>query len=599
MGGIQRRQRWKRNMLAALTYFVLLAGIVVVKEGARVYPGNGEVELLKEGWLWIRSDGSEVPVKERDRVKVGKGEPLIIKNQIPEEVGHGMSLSFWSAMESIRVWADGELLYEYGTDNDADRIWNNVSIPEDKAGKELIIEKTCPYSIYAGQIRPVIWGYYPQIQYFLMNRYYPDYVIGQLLILFGVFLIAASLLMKSRYFSLQRGLYLGLFILLVSVWICSESRIPIDYWGVNSMKLSCAVLMIAPIAYLLFIRELTEGRARRDYHVILSIACINAAAGILAASFGVADIVDTLYTTHIVIFMIAGFIAYSWGKEWKRKKRYKEGSWFNVIEFLGTVGIIVSIIAEGVIFYVDEYRSTGAYVQSALIVYILILTVSFFKEAVAKVQQAEMFAQELEENRMKMMISQIRPHFLYNTLLAIQELCYTAPGKAADTIVTFADYLRSNMNFLNEEPLIPFEREWKHVENYMEIQQVRFGQELKFITDIRCTDFYVPPLSIQPIVENAVQHGIRGCPGGGMVRLTVENREGWIYIITEDNGVGLDIAAAGRNEGFSAMENVSRRIEELLNGKIGVESKIGMGTRITISFPCGKEKTDESNHSRR
>ena len=63
MGGIQRRQRWKRNMLAALTYFVLLAGIVVVKEGARVYPGNGEVELLKDGWLWIRSDGSEVPVK--------------------------------------------------------------------------------------------------------------------------------------------------------------------------------------------------------------------------------------------------------------------------------------------------------------------------------------------------------------------------------------------------------------------------------------------------------------------------------------------------------------------------------------------------------
>lgn len=211
MGEMRRRQKWKRNVFAGLIYFALLTGIIVVKEGARVYPGGGEVEILKDGWMWVQSDGTEVPVEVRDRVKIGKGEPLIIKNQIPEEGGHGMSLSFWSTMESVRVWADGELLYEYGTDTDVDRIWNHVYIPEDKAGKELIIEKICPYSIYAGQIRPVIWGYYPEIQYFLMNRYYPDYIIGQLLILFGVFLIAASLLMKSRHFPLKRGLYLGLF----------------------------------------------------------------------------------------------------------------------------------------------------------------------------------------------------------------------------------------------------------------------------------------------------------------------------------------------------------------------------------------------------
>lgn len=598
MGEMRRRQKWKRNVFAGLIYFALLTGIIVVKEGARVYPGGGEVEILKDGWMWVQSDGTEVPVEVRDRVKIGKGEPLIIKNQIPEEGGHGMSLSFWSTMESVRVWADGELLYEYGTDTDVDRIWNHVYIPEDKAGKELIIEKICPYSIYAGQIRPVIWGYYPEIQYFLMNRYYPDYIIGQLLILFGVFLIAASLLMKSRHFPLKRGLYLGLFILLISVWICSETRIPVDYWGINSMRLSCTILMIVPIVYLLFIRELTEGSTRRDYHIVLSIACINAAGGILVTLLGLADIVDTLYPTHIVIFLIAGFIAYSWGKEWKRTKRYKDGSWYNVIEFLGTVGMIVSIIAEGIIFYVDEYRSTGTYVQSALILYILILTVSFFKDAAIQADQADMFARELEESRMKMMISQIRPHFLYNTLLAIQELCYTAPEKAADTIVTFADYLRSNMNFLKEEPLVPFERELKHVENYMEIQQVRFGRELKFTTDIRCKDFYVPPLSVQPIVENAVQHGIRGCPGGGIVRLVVENRDGRIYIITEDNGVGLDTNLLGKSEGFSAMENVGRRIEKLLNGEMAAESKIGMGTRITISFPYRKGRIDESNHSR-
>lgn len=598
MREIQISQKWKRNILAALAYLFLLTGIIVIKEGARIHPGNGEVKLLKDGWLWVQPDGTEVPVRERDKVNVGKGEPLIIKNHIPEKVSHGMSLSFWSTMESVRVWAGGELLYEYGMDNDADRIWNNVYIPEDKAGEELIIEKICPYSIYAGQIRPVIWGYYPQVQYFLMNRYYPDYVIGQLLILFSLFLIGASVLLKGRHFPLRRGLYLGIFILLVSVWICSETKIPIDYWNVNSMKLSCVILMLAPIAYLLFIAEMTEGKYRRDYRIILSIACINAAAGILAAALGSIDIVDTLRATHAVIFLIAGFIIYAWAREWRRREYYREGNWFNVIEFLGTMGMVISIVAEGIIFYIDEYRSTGRYVQAALILYILIMTVSFFKNAAVKAEEAEVLARELEESRMKMMISQIRPHFLYNTLLAIQELCYTAPQKAADTIVTFADYLRGNMNFMKEEPLIPFERELKHVENYMEIQQVRFGRELQFITDIRSTDFYVPPLSVQPIVENAVQHGIRGCPGGGTVRLTAENRDGRIFIITEDNGVGLDPDMAGKNEGFSAMENVSRRIEELLDGEMTVKSKTGMGTRIVISFPHRKERLDESDRGR-
>lgn len=592
----QSKPRWKRDIVTVLIYFLLLSGIVFLKWINNNYLEDN-VHVLKDGWIWERSDGIGVPVTAGTKVAVKKGETLTIKNKIPKDIKNGMDLCFWSSMESVRVWAGGELLYEYGMEGDEDRVWNNIYIPPSKAGQELIIEKNCSYTVYTGQINKVYWGEYSKVQKTLMRLYFPDYVFGLILMVIGCFTIFIALFLKGSSYSMYQGIYLGIFTFVISVWICGESRLPVEYMSINSMKVSCGALICAPIAYLLYIRERTEGRYRLGYRVVLAVACINAAVNFILAGVGVTDMVQMLPITHVVLLLVIGFVSYAWCREWRKRNQKVLRSKLHVMKLLGTVGMVLSTITECVIFYVDQDNSTGTYVQGALLLYICIVSNAYFIDSLEREKEREMLTLQLEESRMKMMLSQIKPHFLYNTLLAIQELCYTMPEKAADTIVTFADYLRNNMNFMAEVPLIPFQKELRHVQNYMDIQQVRFGRELDFVEDIRCMDFMIPPLSVQPIVENAVQHGVRGCPGGGVVKLTTEMRDGWVYIITDDNGVGFDVNKGRKHPGFSALENVQKRIHELLDGEMSVESEIGCGTRITIKFPYREEESYEGNRS--
>ena len=108
-----------------------------------------------------------------------------------------------------------------------------------------------------------------------------------------------------------------------------------------------------------------------------------------------------------------------------------------------------------------------------------------------------------------------------NTLSSIQELCYTDPEQAADAIVTFSTYLRTNIDFLGLREPVSFDKEYRYICDYMKIEEMRFGEELCFFTDVDTTDFKIPALTIQPLVENAVRHGIRGRVGRGTVFLSV------------------------------------------------------------------------------
>ena len=127
---------------------------------------------------------------------------------------------------------------------------------------------------------------------------------------------------------------------------------------------------------------------------------------------------------------------------------------------------------------------------------------------------------ELQKKQTQIMVSQIQPHFLYNTLSAIYVLCDDDPELAKETIMDFSKYLRHNMNSLNGSECVPFEQELKHTETYLAIEKLRFGPKLTVEYDIGCTDFRLPPLSLQPIAENAVKHGVRSRKDGGTVTIS-------------------------------------------------------------------------------
>lgn len=193
---------------------------------------------------------------------------------------------------------------------------------------------------------------------------------------------------------------------------------------------------------------------------------------------------------------------------------------------------------------------------------------------------------KLREQRLSMMLSQIQPHFLYNTLNTIAALCLVEPKLAEETTIKFSKYLRENMHSMGKSDTHPFVQELEHIKIYLEIEKLRFGDRLKVEYDICSTDFDVPVLTLQPIVENAVKHGICKRIEGGIVRIE-SRKEGRDHIITiSDNGDGFALEST-INDGKEhvGIHNAQERLKSTLNADMKIDSWVGIGTKVTITIP--------------
>ncbi len=206
-------------------------------------------------------------------------------------------------------------------------------------------------------------------------------------------------------------------------------------------------------------------------------------------------------------------------------------------------------------------------------------------------QEREILAHEIEvkESKLNITLSQIQPHFLYNVLSAIAQLCEENPMKAKEMTVMFGDYLRKNMDDITNQNLVPFETEFKHLKTYLFIEKARFEDALNIEYDIEVTDFLLPTLTLQPIVENAVKYGIRGKEDGGTVKISTKRTDNGVDVIIEDDGVGFDANASSEDKrSHVGIRNVSDRLEIVGHATMDIRSTVGVGTRVTIHV--GREK---------
>ena len=194
---------------------------------------------------------------------------------------------------------------------------------------------------------------------------------------------------------------------------------------------------------------------------------------------------------------------------------------------------------------------------------------------------------ELQQNKISVMLSQIKPHFMSNALSAICELCCSEPKKARDALVDFSVYLRGNMDTLSSSEPISFLTELSHVKAYLKLEKLRFGDKLNVVYDIKTDDFLIPPLTVQPLVENAVQHGICKSERDGKITIQTYKEENIITIVIADNGVGFDINEPMNDcndHSHIGLKNVQKRIEQMPKGKLTVDSIPDKGTTVTIQF---------------
>lgn len=218
----------------------------------------------------------------------------------------------------------------------------------------------------------------------------------------------------------------------------------------------------------------------------------------------------------------------------------------------------------------------------ALALLFILVNIQFEHEITLQKQE-----KELTEQRIDLMLSQIQPHFLYNSLGTIAELCRKNPKKAERATIEFANFLRANMDSLSDHEPIPFEKELSHVKNYLYLEQQRFDDRLCVEYNITTDDFFVPPLSLQPLAENAVRHGILKKKEGGKLIISTYETEEYAVITIEDNGIGMEKAKEYPNLGDHAhigIKNVRSRIEAMVDGSMEIKSSDN-GTVITIKIP--------------
>ncbi|MFZ5968171.1 MAG: LytS/YhcK type 5TM receptor domain-containing protein [Bacillota bacterium] len=201
----------------------------------------------------------------------------------------------------------------------------------------------------------------------------------------------------------------------------------------------------------------------------------------------------------------------------------------------------------------------------------------------------------LTKAEFKALQAQINPHFLFNALNTISSFIRTKPEKARDLIIHLSDYFRQSLQFSNED--IPFMKEIKNIESYLAIELARFGEKLNIVydipQDIRCD---IPPLILQPIVENAVKHGIFPKEEGGTVTIRcVENTDDYEISVIDD-GIGIDPEklkdlmiekpSEKHHDGIGLM-NVNKRLMVKYGEKNGLQirSEVGKGTTVKMIIP--------------
>ncbi|MDR2596310.1 MAG: histidine kinase [Treponema sp.] len=193
---------------------------------------------------------------------------------------------------------------------------------------------------------------------------------------------------------------------------------------------------------------------------------------------------------------------------------------------------------------------------------------------------------KLNDSRISIIISQIQPHFLYNALTVISRLCDKDPAQAKKATIEFSAYLRGNMDSLEETKPIPFEKELRHIEGFLNLEKAMYGEALNVIYDIKTKDFLLPALTVQSIVENAVKHGIGKREGGGTVRICTSETDNEFFAVVSDNGVGFEYKKTAHDRSLCVgINNVRLRLSVQCGGSLEIESKPGAGTTAAIRIP--------------
>ena len=255
-------------------------------------------------------------------------------------------------------------------------------------------------------------------------------------------------------------------------------------------------------------------------------------------------------------------------------------SYLKAFEKIATIIYLVLPVAAVVL---QSFKYGISFTYLSLVASALMLFISFEVDYTQYNTEKE---RKLAEERIRLFNQQIQPHFLFNSLSVIKHLCRKSPDEAVVAIDEFAGYMRSSTDLMNADECVPISRELDLVKHYTYMQQKRYGNSIRYEFDIQDEDFSVPPFSVQTIVENAIEHGLRPSDSdNGIITVKTYKKDKAHTVEISDNGIGFDpsfIDDESETEHIG-IRNTKIRLRLMCGGTLKISSKQGEGTTVTIT----------------
>ena len=411
------------------------------------------------------------------------------------------------------------------------------------------------------------------------------------LVLFGSALFSALLhIPNSRIIWL-----LGAAILSAGVYL-TYSAPGVSFWS-EFRSMNTSILGFSMMFYMLFVSWITTYFLKKTQR-IGNIATI--ASGAATGLYFVLPVLTDVYfydtwlswviTQSVVNVVLLGCLAKDYMASDRKKRQLHIGMMLLIIAFEADAAATAAGLWEGGA--ISHYVFIVLFI-AALFVVLHLIPGSINAAAKAKeleLQRSRLEAEknimeaELKESRISIMLSQIQPHFIYNTLGTIERMCLKDPQKAFDLVRNFSLYLRGNFSELTSVAPIRFEEELKHIEYYVNIEKVRFP-DMNIAYEVEATEFVLPALSVQPLVENAIKHGLMRLETGGTVVIRSYETAAHFCVEVKDDGVGFDTNAPIDRKKHVGLHNIRERLKAMVNGKLILESTPGVGTKAVIMIP--------------
>ena len=381
---------------------------------------------------------------------------------------------------------------------------------------------------------------------------------------------------------------LGGLVLFAGIYFAYNSA-GVEFWS-ESIVSNTTILGASLMLYMLFIAIITVSFmsvSRRIGIIVVTLL------GVADAAFLTLPIVSNIFfydmcTLWFAVQIIANIVI-AICLVMELANRQKNQKLIYTLAFLPNVAFVVDAIGIWMGIWKGSAISQGIFTVLFLITIVMVLKlIPNNINAAVKAKELEMekamLNSQLSDSRISTMISQIRPHFIYNTLGSIEQLCKLDPSMAGDLVHNFAKYLRGNFGELDNPNPILMSQEMEHVKHYISIEKVRFP-DMTFTFEMSSEDFNIPALTVQPIVENAIKHGLMKLPKGGTIKVVSYDTETDHCISVVDDGVGFDTNALIDERKHLGLRNIRERLKVMLNGTLEIESTVGVGTKVLIKIP--------------